>query len=144
MNSLISHFPMPYPDEWWYSVLCRYYIRSGSPNYQDIFLELFGNKKQKLERLIPNGTHKMILDRLPEIGLTSNDVLFHHTILPCYPRGRRPSDWRYRYDAHHERRPHQLSSCDLLQQACRGGYEPPARRCRLCYWFHGDHQPRGR
>ena len=86
MNSLISHFPMPYPDEWWYSVLCRYYIRSGSPNYQDIFLELFGNKKQKLERLIPNGTHKMILDRLPEIGFTSNDVLFHHTILPCYLR----------------------------------------------------------
>ena len=28
---MIPFFPTPYPDELWYSVICRYHIRSGNP-----------------------------------------------------------------------------------------------------------------
>lgn len=31
---MISFFPMPYPDELWYSVICRYHIRSGNPSFK--------------------------------------------------------------------------------------------------------------
>lgn len=27
---MISFFPSPYPDELWYSVICRYYVHSGN------------------------------------------------------------------------------------------------------------------
>ena len=29
---MIPFFPAPYPDELWYSVICRYHIRSGNPS----------------------------------------------------------------------------------------------------------------
>lgn len=29
---MIPFFPTPYPDELWYSVICRYHIRSGNPS----------------------------------------------------------------------------------------------------------------
>ena len=27
---MISFFPSPYPDELWYSVICRYHVHSGN------------------------------------------------------------------------------------------------------------------
>ena len=39
---MISFFPMPYPDELWYSVICRYHIRSGNPSFKYSIRELYG------------------------------------------------------------------------------------------------------
>lgn len=36
-------FPTPYPDECYYSILCRYFIRSGSTNNSHTIKKLFGN-----------------------------------------------------------------------------------------------------
>jgi hypothetical protein len=36
-------FPTPYPDECYYSVLCRYFIRSGNTSYKRATRKLFGN-----------------------------------------------------------------------------------------------------
>lgn len=38
---MLTCFPTPYPDEWWYSVLCRYHTRSGNPKQQTTIRELF-------------------------------------------------------------------------------------------------------
>lgn len=86
MKAGILYFPKPYPDEWWYSVLCRYYVRAGHLYYADVMAELYGRRKQKHERLFPNGSSKIILDRMPDIGLTQEDVLLNHTLMPYYLR----------------------------------------------------------
>lgn len=31
---MLTYFPTPYPGEWWYSVLCRYHVRSGHAKHQ--------------------------------------------------------------------------------------------------------------
>lgn len=39
---MIPFFPAPYPDELWYSVICRYHIRSGNPSVKYSIRELYG------------------------------------------------------------------------------------------------------
>ena len=39
---MIPFFPAPYPDELWYSVICRYHIRSGNPSFKYSIRELYG------------------------------------------------------------------------------------------------------
>lgn len=38
----ISFFPTPYPDECFYSILCRYHVRSGAPTSASTIKRLFG------------------------------------------------------------------------------------------------------
>lgn len=38
---MLHYFPTPYPDELWYSVLCRYHVRSGNRESATTFRELF-------------------------------------------------------------------------------------------------------
>ena len=45
MNTCIKQlpfFPTPYPDECFYSILCRYHVRSGSPSSASTIKRLFG------------------------------------------------------------------------------------------------------
>lgn len=39
--------PNPYPDEMWYSVVCRYHRQSGNIRFWTTFVELFGNQSKK-------------------------------------------------------------------------------------------------
>ena len=39
---MLTFFPTPYPGEWWYSVLCRYHIRSGRQKVAKTLHELYG------------------------------------------------------------------------------------------------------
>ena len=43
-NKTLSFFPAPYPDECYYSVLCRYMVHSGLPSTANALLELFGRE----------------------------------------------------------------------------------------------------
>ena len=42
---MIPFFPAPYPDELWYSVICRYHIRSGNPSVKYSIRELYGTNQ---------------------------------------------------------------------------------------------------
>ena len=42
---MINYFPNPYPDELWYSVICRYHIWSGNIDPINTIRELFYNKE---------------------------------------------------------------------------------------------------
>ena len=52
---MLSYFPTPYPEEWWWSVLCRYYVRSGYPNHATAFRELLPSRSKSVGRLFPGG-----------------------------------------------------------------------------------------
>lgn len=40
---MISFFPVPYPDELWYSVICRYHVRSGNYCAKHTMQQLYGD-----------------------------------------------------------------------------------------------------
>jgi hypothetical protein len=76
-------FPAPYPDECYYSVLCRYFVRSGNAEYAPIARELFGNiqalstsvffpmRMDCFERLIPRDS-----------GIARRGFATNHTMYP--------------------------------------------------------------
>ena len=45
MVAKLPFFPTPYPDELFYSVLCRYKLRSGNPASRTVIEELYGIRK---------------------------------------------------------------------------------------------------
>lgn len=83
---MLTYFPSPYPDEWWYSVLCRYHVRSGHSKYATTIRELYGGRPMVHGRLIPGGDCAAILSNLPPGVLSIDDVLANHTLLPYYTR----------------------------------------------------------
>lgn len=40
---MISFFPSPYPDELWYSVICRYHVHSGNYCAKHTMRQLYGD-----------------------------------------------------------------------------------------------------
>lgn len=77
---MLQYFPTPYPDELWYSVLCRYHIRSGNPNSAVTFRELFGKDHAALGSFLPNGLIFDIASQLPEGTLDIEDIALNHTL----------------------------------------------------------------
>ncbi|WP_191435707.1 TniQ family protein [Flavonifractor sp. An112] len=83
---MLTYFPTPYPGEWWYSVLCRYHVRSGHSKHATTISELYGGRPMVHGRLIPGGDCAAILSNLPPGVLSIDDVLANHTLLPYYTR----------------------------------------------------------
>ena len=40
---MIGFFPSPYPDELWYSVICRYHVHSGNSCAKHTMRQLYGD-----------------------------------------------------------------------------------------------------
>lgn len=81
---MLSSFPMPYPDEWWYSVLCRFYIRAGfGANATSMAVKqiLFGEQSwnANMGARFPNACIANVINRLPEGMLSVRDVILKHT-----------------------------------------------------------------
>ena len=72
---MLTYFPTPYPGEWWYSVLCRYHVRSGYSKHATTISELYGDHPMVHGRLIPGGDCATILSNLPPGVLSIDDVL---------------------------------------------------------------------
>lgn len=84
---MLSYFPTPYPNEWWYSVLCRYHVRSGYQKHQTTMKELFGGDISiSLAGVFPNNTIRKTLAQLPMNLLSFDDVVCRHTLFPFYMR----------------------------------------------------------
>lgn len=62
----MTYFPTPYPGEWWYSVLCRYYVRSGFSNHATVLHELYGKRCLIDGRLFPGGSCHAVISNLPQ------------------------------------------------------------------------------
>lgn len=62
---MLTYFPTPYPGEWWYSVLCRYHVRSGRTKHQTTVMELFGRERVPLSSVFPN---------MEQLGITASQL----------------------------------------------------------------------
>ncbi len=83
----MTFFPTPYPGEWWYSVLCRYHIRSGNEKFQSTVRELFhGRTYVSLGILFSNSTIPAIVSQLPAGLLCSERLVQEHTLFRYYTR----------------------------------------------------------
>ena len=84
---MLTFFPTPYPGEWWYSVLCRYHVRSGNSKHQSTIKELIpGRITAAIGSVYPNSTIRQILSGLPDGLLSVRDVIIRHTLFPYYSR----------------------------------------------------------
>lgn len=83
---MLTFFPTPYPGEWWYSVLCRYHVRSGHTNHQTTIKELFGGRpRAAMGTLFPNSTIYQVISQLPGPWDCRN-VILNHTLFPYFVR----------------------------------------------------------
>lgn len=96
---MLTYFPTPLPGEWWYSVLCRYHVRSGHSKYATTISELYSGRPMVHGRLIPGGDCAAILAQLPLGVLSIDDILANHTLLPYYTRFFAPDKKRQVWDA---------------------------------------------
>lgn len=82
---MIIYFPNPYPDELFYSMLARYYTKSGYLAYTFAAEELFSNKtsKPRIEFINPlsETAFKIITDIIP-----FKKIIENHTMFPYYTR----------------------------------------------------------
>ena len=78
---MLHYFPTPYPDELWYSVLCRYHVRSGNQNSATTFRSLFHNKDHgTFSTFLPDGTITEIAGQVPEGMLNVREIALNHTL----------------------------------------------------------------
>ena len=83
---MLTYFPTPYPGEWWYSVLCRYHVRSGRQQAATTLHELYGEHPLTHGRLFPGGDCYAVIKQLPECVISLKKVLLDHTLMPYYLR----------------------------------------------------------
>ena len=83
---MLSYFPTPYPEEWWWSVLCRYYVRSGYPNHATAFRELLPSRSKSVGRLFPGGDVLEVAKQLSATQFSAEEIIMQHTLAPYYLR----------------------------------------------------------
>lgn len=77
---MLQFFPTPYPDELWYSVLCRYHVRTGNANSAITFRELFGKDHAAVGSFLPNDLIYDVTKQLPEGTIDVEDMALNHTL----------------------------------------------------------------
>ena len=83
---MIQFFPTPYPDELWYSILCRYHIRSGNTSSAITMRELFNGGKNAIGCLFPNHTILKIAEQFPGESFPLNEIVYNHTLFNYFTR----------------------------------------------------------
>jgi len=84
---MLTWFPTPYPDETFYSVLCRIYISTGIKEHALVKRQLFGNREGiKMATLYPNAAIHAVLSELPKGLFDERDMILHHTPFLYYTR----------------------------------------------------------
>ena len=80
------HFlPAFYPDELWYSVLCRYHVRSGNSSAKHSSIDLFGYHKQKVSVELATDIEQVLFG-IPAPYISPDEILMKHTLFPYYAR----------------------------------------------------------
>lgn len=78
----LTFFPTPYPDECYYSVLCRYHVRSGNEFAGSTVTELFGNC-QCLTSMIYIPRRLDLFEKWFPYGVLDREKMaLHHTMYP--------------------------------------------------------------
>lgn len=83
---MLTYFPTPYPGEWWWSVLCLYYVRSGYSNYATALRELVPSHSKSIGRLFPASDIYEVVVQLPAFLFSLEEIILQHTLAPYYLR----------------------------------------------------------
>ena len=79
-TDMLGFFPAPYPDESYYSILCRYMVHSGLPSTRETLLALFGRATSPCSTLLlPNMSSPLSRRISPETGITEETIIRSHT-----------------------------------------------------------------
>ena len=80
----LSFFPTPYPDECFYSIFARYYVRSGISAPRRAARVFFGFDSSVLASTVflPRRLERMDQWVDPACGLTSKELICRHTSYP--------------------------------------------------------------
>ena len=80
----LHFFPAPYPDECFYSIFARYYVRSGISSSKEACIKFFGCDRSLLAStvLLPRRMERMDYWIDPACGLTSKELICRHTSYP--------------------------------------------------------------
>lgn len=83
---MLTYFPTAYPGEWWYSILCRYHVKSGHTKQQTTVQELFGKPRVALGSVFPNSTIHQVCSQLASELFPAREMIIQHTLFPFYMR----------------------------------------------------------
>lgn len=86
---MIPFFLTPYPDEWWYSILCRMYVHGGYRSDGVFRAHIYGNQQAKHSLFSPDNSIAQGMRRIPEAAqkiFPLERILKNHTLLPYYTR----------------------------------------------------------
>ena len=84
---MLTCFPTPYPDEWWYSVLYRYHARSGNTKQQTTIRELFQRSiSAAVGAVYPNNTICRIAAQLLLGVFDAESIILQNTLFPYFTR----------------------------------------------------------
>lgn len=94
--SRLHTFPTPYPGESFYSVLCRYHVRSGNSNSWYTRMQLFGYNASVRSTLLSAYHLEKVRAWVPESShITPETMLANNTAFPLYSLAEE-SSWDYR------------------------------------------------
>ena len=84
---MLDYFPAPYPDELFYSVLCRWYLQEGRKEYRPSRQALFaGRDRVSMGTLYPNATVCAVVSQIPDHLFSVRKLLIDNTPFPYYAR----------------------------------------------------------
>lgn len=144
---MISFFPSPYPDELWYSVICRYHVHSGNYCAKHTMRQLYGDYFSAPSLLLC-GHIDTLLAQLPQGYLSARDIVMQHTFYPYYarffPTQRKRSTYAYAINGN----PLAVHRMGISQ--ANGNHCSVMRYCPVCYqedlqlygepYWHRSHQ----
>lgn len=82
---MIVYFPEIYPDELFYSLFSRYYVKSGCLSYAQMTDEFFENPKERLDFIFVNRLKLDVVKMLTK-DMSWKQTLMEHTLFPYYSR----------------------------------------------------------
>lgn len=82
---MLTHFPTPYPDELWASVLGRYYLHSGHLTTNLAMKELLPNTSSSFSTYMASQLEQF-QTQLPNNWLTNETIIEKHTLYPYFSR----------------------------------------------------------
>jgi hypothetical protein len=95
---VLFHFPQPYPDELFYSILARYSKRTPEINDINVIQALFDKKMSNLGKSIPYGISS-ILEQLKVFEFPSeNEIIKNHTLYYFYVNFNSPFSKKEKYE----------------------------------------------
>ena len=139
---MLTFFPTPYPDELWYSVMCRYFVRSGGMYHIPATTEMLGKYKRPSDP-IPGIDPYLVSQQLPQGIIDCKRILLENTIFPYATRlfssEKREEVLTNLINGRHTEALHFISNKWVGPRYCPACYEEDSEKYGEPYW-HREHQ----